>query len=88
MPWVEGHERGGTKVRWYFRWAPGARRDVSILVVLGIAMAGYGGRRGAAGSDSPEPAPTATYPVRFEGWDDAKPAPQPTVTYPVRFDRR
>ncbi|MGW5736304.1 MULTISPECIES: hypothetical protein [Streptomyces] len=40
MPWVEEHERGGRKVRRYFRWAPGARRDLSILVLLGIVVAG------------------------------------------------
>jgi hypothetical protein len=92
MPWVEEHERGGTKVRRYFRWAPGARRDLSVLVLLGIAAAGYGGTSGTASGGSagpvPRPASTATYPVHFEGWGNPKPAPQPTVSYPIRFDRR
>jgi hypothetical protein len=91
MPWVEEHERGGTKVRRYFRWAPGARRDLSILVLLGIAVAGYGGTTDASGGGSSGPAPrprsTVTYPVHFEGWDDPRPAPRPTVSYPIRFDR-
>lgn len=92
MPWVEEHERGGTKVRRYFRWAAGAKRDLSILVVLGIAVAGYGGTTGAASNDgpgqSPRPKPTGTYPVHFEGWDDPKPVPKPTVSYPIRFETR
>ncbi|MFE9539746.1 hypothetical protein [Streptomyces sp. NPDC006691] len=92
MPWVEEHERGGTKVRRYFRWAPGARRDLSILVVLGIAVAGYGGTTGTAGNNGPgqppRPTPTVTYPVHFVGWDDPKPAPRPTVSGPIRFDHR
>jgi hypothetical protein len=91
MPWVEEHERGGTKVRRYFRWAPGARRDLSVLVLLGIAVAGYGGTTGASGGGSsgptPRPRSTAAYPVHFEGWDIPKPAPRPTVSYPIRFDR-
>jgi hypothetical protein len=89
MPWVEEHERGGTKVRRYFRWAPGARRDMAILVVLGFAVAGYSGTSGSSGGSRSEPPPgwTATYPVHFEGWEDPKPAPQPTVSYPIRFDR-
>lgn len=92
MPWVEEHERDGTKVRRYFRWAPGARRDLSILVLLGIAAAGYGGTTGTASSggpgSTPRPASTAAYPVHFEGWDDPAPAPRPTVSYPIRFDTR
>ncbi|MFF1379042.1 hypothetical protein [Streptomyces sp. NPDC058308] len=92
MPWVEEHERGGTKVRRYFRWAPGAKRDLSILVVLGLAAVGYGGTAGSAGGDgsgsAPRPTSTATYPVHFEGWDDPAPAPRPTVSYPIRFDHR
>lgn len=90
MPMVEEHERGGTRVRRHFRWAPGARRDLSILVVLGLAVAGYEGASRAAGSDGqvpgPRPASTATYPVHFEGWQNPKPAPRPTVSYPIRFD--
>ncbi|MCX5321054.1 hypothetical protein [Streptomyces sp. NBC_00120] len=64
---------------------------MSVLVLLGVAVAGYGGTSGSAGSGGtgkvPRPAPTATYPVRFEGWDDPSPAPRPTVSYAVRFDR-
>lgn len=88
MPWVEEHERGGTKVRRYFRWAPGARRDLSVLVLLGIAVAGYGGTSGASGRGDSQPAPRSrdTYPVRFEGPEDPKPAPRPTVSYPIRFE--
>ena len=92
MSWVEEHERGGTKVRRYFRWAPGAKRDLSILVLLGIVVAGYGSAGGSAGEGNSgsgsRPAPTAAYPVHFEGWEDPKPAPQPTVSYPIKFDRR
>jgi hypothetical protein len=90
MPWVEEHERARTKVRRYFRWAPGARRDLSILVLLGIAVAGYGGTSGASSSEGSAPRPTsnATYPVHFPGWEDPKPAPRQTVSYPIRFEDR
>ncbi|RFC78291.1 hypothetical protein DXZ75_11450 [Streptomyces sp. AcE210] len=91
MPWVQEHVRGGAKVRRYFRWAPGARRDLSILVLLGIAVAGYNGTSGADGSGGTGPAsgprPTATYPARFPAWDSPEPAPRTTVSYPIPFDR-
>lgn len=94
MPWVEEHVRGGRKVRRYFRWAPGARRDLAILALLGLAAAGYsssGTGTGAQDSGSgtrPRPASTAMYPVHFPGWENPKPAPRPTVSYPIPFDRR
>lgn len=91
MPWVEEHERGGRKVRRYFRWAPGARRDISVLVLLGIAIAGYSGAPGTAGGSTgqvPRTKSTVHYPVRFPGWDNPTPRPRPTVSYPIRFDRR
>ncbi|MEV8312312.1 hypothetical protein AB0P36_34735 [Streptomyces flavidovirens] len=92
MPWVEEHERGGTRVRRYFRWAPGARRDMSILVLLGLAIVGYSGTSatstGGGTGKLPRLGSTAVYPVKFPGWDKKPaPRPKPTVSYPIQWER-
>lgn len=87
MPWVNKYERSdGTPVRGYFRWAPGARRDVAILAV--VALAAIGMSNGTGGTDggngrSPQPLTTVQYPIKFEKSTTKVKRPQPTVSYPI-----
>ncbi len=47
MPWVNDYiRRDGTKVRGYSRWAAGARREMSTLVLFGVAVAVIGDHPG------------------------------------------
>ncbi|MFG3207954.1 hypothetical protein [Streptomyces sp. NPDC048192] len=93
MVHVREYERAdGTKVRSHSRWAPGARREMTIFAVISLVVLGYGGAGtgsgGSAGEQAPRPKSTAVYPVKFPGWDKPLPKPTPTVSYPIRFDRR
>lgn len=90
MPFVRPYVRSdGTPVRGHSRWAPGARREMTIFAVFGLAVLGLGNTSTANGTDSGSPTPSATYPVRF---DDVTPdasraaVPRPTVSYPIKFD--
>lgn len=90
MPWVNKYERSdGTPVRGYFRWAPGARRDVAILAVVALAAIGTsngtGGTGGTGGVNgrSPQPVTTMQYPITFENTTTKVKRPQPTVSYPI-----
>lgn len=90
MPWVRPYVRSdGTPVRGHSRWAPGARREMTIFgaVALAVVALGNGGSTGP-GEEAPRPQPTTQYPVRF---DDVPPVrvqkPQPTVSYPIRWER-
>jgi hypothetical protein len=43
MPLVRPYVRSdGTPVRGHFRWAPGARREMTIFAVFGLAVLGFG----------------------------------------------
>uniref|UniRef100_A0A8D4BEH7 Uncharacterized protein n=1 Tax=Streptomyces pratensis (strain ATCC 33331 / IAF-45CD) TaxID=591167 RepID=A0A8D4BEH7_STRFA len=90
MPWVRLYvRRDGTKVQGHSRWAAGGRREMSTVVMVGLAVVVLGN---PANSDSgsgatPRPAPTAVYPVTFPKTErtSSTPRPQPTVSYPIRF---
>jgi hypothetical protein len=89
MPWVRDYVRSdGTRVRGHSRWAPGARREVTIFAGFALAVVALGNGNASAGSGSevPRPQSTVQYPIRF---DNAPPPqiqqPRPTVSYPVRF---
>ncbi len=68
MPWIRSYARsGGTPVRGRTRWAPGARREVTILG--GVASAGVApgdGDASGAGEGVPRPRPTVSCPIRWE----------------------
>jgi hypothetical protein len=89
MPWVRDYVRSdGTPVKGHSRWAPGARREVTIFAGFALAVVALGNGNASAGSggEVPRPQSTVQYPIRF----DIAPPPQiqqprPTVSYPVRF---
>ncbi|MFD5589644.1 hypothetical protein ACFWII_38375 [Streptomyces sp. NPDC127063] len=82
----------GTPVRGYSRWAQGARREMTLLAVVAVAVIGMGGGTTSAGSaegGTPRPQPAVKYPVRFEDATEGRAGrarPQPTVSYPIKFD--
>jgi hypothetical protein len=89
MPWVRDYVRSdGTPVRGHSRWAPGARREVTIFAgfALAVVALGNGSTTAGSGGEAPRPQPTVQYPIRF---DDAPPPriqqSRPTASYPVRF---
>lgn len=95
MPFVRSYVRGdGTPVRGYFRWAPGARRELTIFTMVAVAVVGFGNsNQGAGNTTGPSSRPgderAVTYPIRFDhGAGQAAPrrsVPQPTVSYPIKF---
>ncbi|MGA5264758.1 hypothetical protein ACPCI0_31645 [Streptomyces griseoincarnatus] len=90
MPFVRPYVRSdGTPVRGHFRWAPGARREMTIFTVFGLAVLGFGHTSAADATDSGSPTPPPSYPIRFGPTThaDRRPAPpHPTASYPIRFD--
>lgn len=94
MPWVRSYVRSdGTRVRGHSRWAPGARREVTVFGAVALAVVAFGnGSSSGPGEGVPRPRSTVQYPVRF---DDVPPVrvrvrvrdPQPTVSYPIRWER-
>lgn len=89
MPWVRDYVRSdGTPVRGHSRWAPGARREMTILAIVALAVVGMGGGGTAAGSGStPRPQSTVRYPIQLESVKTVKQRPQPTVSYPIPWER-
>jgi len=90
MPFVQPYVRSdGTPVRGHSRWAPGARREMTVFAVFGLAVLGIGNASTGVGANSTSPEPSVTYPVRFEHSTNRAPqstVPRPTVSYPVEFD--
>ncbi|HEY8986399.1 MAG TPA: hypothetical protein VIU15_43355 [Streptomyces sp.] len=90
MPFVRPYVRSdGTPVRGHTRWAPGARREMTIFAVFGLAVLGFGNTSTADGTKSQLPAPSVTYPIRFDHTTNDAPQaalPHPTVSYPIRFE--
>ncbi|MEU1185198.1 hypothetical protein ABZ464_47855 [Streptomyces sp. NPDC005820] len=89
MPFVRPYLRSdGTPVRGHSRWAPGARREMTIVAAVGLAVLGFGNVQTATGTDTTQPHPSVTYPVRFDRVPSAPrtAVPRPSVSYPVRFD--
>jgi hypothetical protein len=94
MPWIRPYERSdGTPVRGHSRWAPGARREMTIFAVFALAVVGLGNGHASAdgegGKTGPGPRPTVHYPIRFDTTPMVKqrPHPTPTVSYPIRWTR-
>lgn len=90
MPWVNPYVRkDGTPVRGYSRWAPGARREMAILAVVGLMAVGIGNGNvtvGTGNGTGPRPQSTVHYPITFDTERTMKvKRPQPTVSYPIRF---
>ncbi|MFI2380158.1 hypothetical protein ACH5AO_34700 [Streptomyces sp. NPDC018964] len=96
MPFVRPYVRSdGTPVRGHSRWAPGARRELTVFVLIAVAVVGFGNSNGGAGETAgsrskPGERSAVTYPVRFDqGTSQGAPrvsVPRPTVSYPVKFD--
>lgn len=91
VPWVREYvRRDGTRVRGYSRWAAGGRRELPIVVIVGLAVVVLGNPSNSAGDPGRKPDPsTSVYPVKFPGVQKstARPRPQPTVSYPIRFPK-
>ena len=89
MPWVRPYVRSdGTPVRGHSRWAPGARREMTVLAVVALAAVGMGSGGSSAGSaTTPRPQPTVRYPIKFNSTTTVKQQPQPTVSYPIPWER-
>ncbi|MFI8194385.1 hypothetical protein ACIF8T_37635 [Streptomyces sp. NPDC085946] len=96
MPFVRPYVRSdGTPVRGHFRWAPGARRELTVFALIAVAVVGFGNGNGGAGGTTgprskPGEGPAVTSPLRFDqSAGRAKPRmrmPRPTVSYPIKFD--
>jgi hypothetical protein len=87
MPLVRPYVRSdGTPVRGHSRWAPGARREMTIFAAFALAAIGFGTTSTEHGPDTGTPRPAVTYPIRFDHADSdtaRTAAPQPTVSYPI-----
>ncbi|MFD6297229.1 hypothetical protein ACFWFU_20710 [Streptomyces sp. NPDC060235] len=79
----------GTVVRSHYRWAAGARREMTIVAAVAVAVVAFGHNGGQAAQDSkPQKAP-GQYPVLFSENSGRSPRgsePRPTVSYPIKFD--
>jgi hypothetical protein len=93
MPFVRPYVRSdGTPVRGHSRWAPGARRELTVFVLIAVAVVGLGNSNGGAGGATGSPSkpgegPAVTYPVRFDrspGQAARVSVPRPTASYPVK----
>lgn len=90
MPFVRPYVRSdGTPVRGHTRWAPGARRELTIFAFAALVVLGYGNSADAGDASGTRPQPQASYPVRYDRvgtGGEGRAVPSPTVSYPVRFD--
>ncbi|WP_328443433.1 hypothetical protein OG780_44135 [Streptomyces sp. NBC_00386] len=90
MPFVRPYMRSdGTPVRGHSRWAPGARREMTVFAVFGPAVLGFGHTSATERPGSVSPTPSVTYPIRFDDIPHNAPrvaVPHPTVSYPITFD--
>ncbi|MFD3518475.1 hypothetical protein [Streptomyces sp. NPDC058657] len=97
MVQVSEYERAdGTVVRAHTRWAPGARRELGILVAVAAVVVFFamGSTKTPAGTNTgtgtrtatPAPLSTGVYPVKLPVWK-APPQPSSTVTYPIPWER-
>ncbi|OQQ13113.1 hypothetical protein B0675_39475 [Streptomyces sp. M41(2017)] len=90
MPFIEKYVKSdGTVVRSHYRWAPGARREMTIVAAVAVAVVAFGHNGGQAAQDTePRKAP-GQYPVLFSENSGRSPRgaePRPTVSYPIKFD--
>lgn len=88
MVWVRPYvRRDGTQVKGHSRWAPGARQNMAVIVLVGFVLLAGGNGSPSTGPDGkPYPKPTpGVYPVKFPEGDKPRPLPKPTVSYPIRF---
>ncbi|WP_123982911.1 hypothetical protein [Streptomyces sp. Ag109_O5-1] len=90
MPFVRPYVRSdGTPVRGHTRWAPGARRELTIFAFVGLAVLGYGNSADAGDGSGTRPQPRVSYPNRYDRagtGEQGRAVPSPTVSYPIRFD--
>lgn len=90
MPFVRPYVRSdGTPVRGHTRWAPGARRELTIFAFAALVVLGYGNSADAGDASGARPQPQASYPVRYNRagtGEQGRAVPSPTVSYPIRFD--
>ena len=90
MPFVRPYMRSdGTPVRGHTRWAPGARRELTIFAFAALVVLGYGGSADAGDTSVTRPRPQVSYPVRYDGGgagEQGRALPSPTVSYPIRFN--
>ncbi len=90
MPFVRPYVRSdGTPVRGHSRWAPGARREMTIFALAGLAVLGFGNAQDTSGTAGTTPQPSVSYPIRFDQTSAGNPdraRPRPSVSYPIRFD--
>lgn len=89
MPYIEPYVKGdGTRVRGHYRWAAGARKEMTIFAVVALAVVGMGSGTAGVGGGGQSPAPNSTvrYPIKFEDQPrKAGPEPKETVSYPIKF---
>lgn len=94
MPIVRPYVRSdGTPVSGHSRWAPGARRELTIFTMVALAVVGFGNSNQGAGETTgpvvkPGDGLAVTHPIRFDHGGQAAPrrsVPQPTVSYPIKF---
>ncbi|MFF0190796.1 hypothetical protein [Streptomyces sp. NPDC005244] len=90
MPFIQKYVRSdGTPVRAHYRWAQGARREMTIIAFAALAAVSFGHNGGQAAQNSgPQKAP-AQYPILFSENVGRAPRgvePRPTVSYPIKFD--
>ncbi len=65
MPFVRPYVRSdGTAVRGHTRWAPGARRELTVFAFVGSAVLGYGNSADAGDTSGTRPR-TVSYPIDF-----------------------
>lgn len=87
MPIVRPYVRSdGTPVRGHFRWAQGARREMTIFALFGLAVFGIGNNATLNTADNAPPRPTVTYfDYHHARSTTTNPEPHPTVSYPIKF---
>lgn len=95
MPIVRPYVRSdGRPVRGHLRWAPGARRELTVFASIAVAVVGFGHSNGTAGGTTspawkPGEGPAATSPLRFDQSSGraapGRSVPRPTVSYPIEF---
>lgn len=95
MPFVRSYVRSdGTPVRGHSRWAPGARRELTVFALVAVAVVGLGHSDGTAGGTAsprwkPGEGAAAPSPLRFDQSSGraapGRSVPRPTVSYPIRL---
>ncbi|MEU2771440.1 hypothetical protein ABZ646_00595 [Streptomyces sp. NPDC007162] len=75
-------------MRGHTRWAPGARRELTIFAFAALVVLGYGNSADAGDASGTRPQPQVSYPIRYDRaatGEQGRAVPSPTVSYPIRF---